>query len=187
MIPKNDRSKYLQQQLDEKQTRVSYNFIMQYKGLDSTIKLLLNEMCNDSYMNGSITWKHQTYADHIGITRKQVLRWFQRLTEIGILIANKNNKVGGKSNTFKLDVNPTLIKKLIDYKPVPSESQTCTTEGTEPVPPKDQTCTIEGTYNKLNKSNKDLLRVEEAFGASSPNPNNPKDVDEFIKTLKYEN
>jgi hypothetical protein len=53
----------------------------------------------------------------------------------------------------------------------------------KPVPPKDQTCTIEGTYNKLNKSNKDLLRVEEAFGASSPNPKKPTDQDilDFVK------
>ena len=54
MIPKNERSKYLQKQLDDKQIRVSYNFIVEYKGIDSTMKLLLNDMCNDIYMNGKI-------------------------------------------------------------------------------------------------------------------------------------
>lgn len=172
MIPKNERSKFLQNEIDERRTRISYNFITEYKGVDSTVKLLLNEMCNDIFMNGFVTWKHQTYADHIGITRRQVLRWFERLIEIGILKPEKLNKIGGKSNRFKLDVDPKLIKKLSE--PVTSKVKTCDTQGIEPVTPKVKTCDIDGTYNKPNKSNKDLLGKEESFGDSSSQPEGPQ-------------
>jgi len=179
MIPKNERSKFLQKQMDDKKTRVSYNFIMEYKGVDSTLKLLLNDMCNDIYMNGFVTWKHQTYADHLGITRRQILRWFQKLTEIGILIPEKSNKEGGKSNKFKLDINPFLIKKLVDQKHVTPVVKTCDTDDTVHVTPEVQTCDTDDTYNIPNKLQKSLLEEDEdVLASSSPQPEGPTFTEE---------
>ena len=183
MIAKENRSKFLQQQLDDNKTRVSYNFIMEYKGIDSTIKILLNDMCNDNYMNGSVTWKHQTYADHLGISRQQIAKWFKRLITIGILIPNKDNKAGSKGNTFKIDVSPKLMNMLVvnNSKPVNPRIKTCKPEDIEPVNPRIKTCKPEFTYNKVNKSNKDLLTEEESFIDSSLFD---KDTKQYLNTFK---
>ena len=141
MIPKDKRSKFLQKELDENRYSMSYNFIKQIKGLDSTAKLLLIEMCNDIYMNGKITWAQSTYADKIGITRRQVMRWFKQFTESEVLIPDPTNKPGSKNNTYNLV--HTKIKSLV--KPVTPKVPTCDTEGTQPVTPKVPTCDTEGT------------------------------------------
>ena len=175
MIKKPDRSKFLQKELDENNFSMSYNFIMRYKNIDSTVKLLLNDMCNDLFMNGAVTWKHQTYADHIGISRRQIIRWFDRLVEIGILIPENGNKQGSKSNRFKIDINPKLIKELSITGHVTPKVKTCDTQGIQHVTPKVKTCDTGGTYNKANKSNKDLLGEGTSLGCSSPVQGFPED------------
>ena len=72
MIKKPDRSKFLQKELDENNFSITYHFISKIKGLDSSMKLLLMQMCNDTYMNSKITWAQSTYADRIGMTRKHI-------------------------------------------------------------------------------------------------------------------
>jgi hypothetical protein len=174
MIKKEERSKFLQAEMDEKRISVSYHFIARTKGLDSTIKLLLNQMCNDLYMNGFVTWKHQTYAEHIGISTRQIVRLFNKLTEVGILIPDKDNKVGGKSNKFKLNVSPILIQKLIE-KPMTPEAPTYDTDDTQPMTPRVQSCDTDVIYNKPNKTNKVLLGKEESFRDSFSQTRLPED------------
>ena len=196
MIKKEERSKFLQKQLDEKEYSINYNFIKRRKGLDSTCKLLLIDMCNDSYMNGCVTWKQSTYGDHNGLSRQQVSSWFSKFVGLGILIPDPSNKPGGKSNTYLLI--PSKIDSLIrKYKkpfkkneekgPVNQGIQTCQLEDTLPVNQGIQTCQVGLTYNKGNKSNKDLIPKEEESFVDSPS----KDVEElefksFLQTIKLD-
>ena len=176
MIPKNKRSKFLQKELNENNFSIAYDFIKKIKGLDSTAKLLLIEMCNDTYMNGKVTWAQNTYADRIGITRRQIMRWFKKFTDVGILVPDAENKVGSKNNTHSLI--PSKIHKLT--KPVTPEVPTCDAEGTQPVTPEVPTCDADVTYNKINKSNKDLLIEEEdVLDVSSSKRTGPSDIELF--------
>ncbi len=182
MIKKEERSKFLQQQLDEKQISVDYHFITRTKGLDSTMKLLLNQMCNDIYMNGKITWAQSTYADRIGVTRKHINKLFMELRDAGVIKGDKDNKPGSPNNTYSM--YPTFIKNLI--------KQTCNPEEpdllppvTRPVTSSNQTCNQQVTYNKPNKSNKDLLGKEESFRDSSSQTRLPEDWLEQLDIKAY--
>ena len=166
MIPKEQRSKFLQKQLDDNEFTNSFNFIKRIKGLDSTAKLLLIDMCNDLYMNGSVTWAHQTYADRCGLSRRQVVRWFDTFVENNVLLPDANNKVGGRKNRF--GINHNNFKNLIKSKqPVTPEVRTCDTDGIEPVTPMVTSCDTHDTYNKDNKDNKSLLSEENILDVSS--------------------
>lgn len=179
MIKKEDRSKFLQKQLDEKQISMDYHFITSVKGLDSTMKLLLNQMCNDTYMNGKITWAQSTYADRIGVTRKHINKMFMELREVGVIKGDKDNKPGSPNNTYSM--YPSLIIKLVKL-PKKKKKQTCNPGEpdllpgvTRPVTSSNQTCNQEVTYNKDNKTNKVLLGKEESFVDSSSKTEMPED------------
>jgi len=163
MIEKNKRSKFLQQQLDDKEFTNSFNFIKRIKGVDSTAKLLLIEMCNDLYMNGTVSWKQSTYADRLGLTRQQISNWFKKFVKLEILLPDPSNKQGSKQN--KYSVNHYNFKKLSRH--VKPGIHTFKAGDTQHVKPEIQTCKEDFTYNKDNKDNKSLLSKEEAFGASS--------------------
>ena len=161
MIEKDKRSKFLQKQLDDKEFSNSFNFIKKMKGVDSTAKLLLIEMCNDLYMNGDVTWKQSTYADKLGLTRQQISNWFKKFVTLQILLPHSSNKAGGKQN--KYGINHNYFSKL--GKPVKPSVPTCKAGDTLPVKPGIQTCKEDFTYNKDNKDNKSLLSKEGAFAA----------------------
>ena len=156
------------------------------KGVDSTYKILLTLMCNDLYMNGMITWKQNTYADKMGITRQSVNKMFNRLIDIDVLIPDSKNKPGSKHNTFQLSIRNIhkLVKNNNGFKtkPVNPSLPTCKPQFTQPVNPGLPTCKPQFTYNKSNKSsNKDLLTEEESvLGASSSSgPTGPSDIELF--------
>ena len=85
MAKKQSKSKsaFLQKQLDDKEYNISFNFIMKLN-IDSTIKNVLNLMANDTFMNGSITWKQTTYGDKLFIGRRQMINIFNELIVFGI-------------------------------------------------------------------------------------------------------
>jgi len=160
------KSQFLQKQFDEKNYSIAFNFIISYKGIDSTHKLVYNLMLNDFYMNDNVTWKQQTYADKLGLTRQQISNIFNLFIEKKVLIPNKDNKSGSKNNTYKLssDVSP-LVKKKTGYKkgvvhkpkridkpeePVKPDVQTCKPPFTQRVKPDVQTCKPPFTYNTSN-------------------------------------
>jgi hypothetical protein len=172
MIKKEDRSKFLQKQMDEKQISIDYHFITRVKGLDSSMKLLLNQMCNDIYMNGKITWAQSTYADRIGMTRKHVNKLFMELRDAGVIKGDKDNKPGSPNNTYSMF--PTFITNLVKQTCNPGEPDLLPPV-TRPVTTGNQTCNQEVTYNKDNKTNKVLLGKEESFGDSSSHPGTPED------------
>lgn len=178
MIKKQDRSKFLQKQLDEKQISVDYNFITRVKGLDSSMKLLLNQMCNDIYMNGKITWAQSTYADRIGMTRKHINKLFMELRNAGVIKGDKDNKAGSPNNTYQM--YPALINKLVKQTCNPEEPDLLPTV-TRPVTPSNQTCNQQVTYNKDNKTNKVLLGEETLLERSSLTE---AEIDLFIESLK---
>ena len=186
MIKKEDRSKFLQKQLDEKQISMDYHFITRVKGLDSTMKLLLNQMCNDIYMNGKITWAQSTYADRIGVTRKHINKMFMELREVGVIKGDKDNKPGSPNNTYSM--YHTMILKLV--KVPKKKKETCNLEEpdllpgvTTPVTSGNQTCNQEVTYNKDNKTNKVLLGKEESFGDSSSQPEGHELPENWIELM----
>lgn len=86
-----------------------YHFIAKLK-CDSTLKLVLIIMMDDANINsGVIKWKHDTYADKLNMSRKQVMRWFNVLEKQDVIIPHKNNHSGGKQNQFSIHI-PHLLK-----------------------------------------------------------------------------
>ena len=184
-IKKEDRSKFLQKQLDEKEFGVFWNFIFSMKDIDSSYKILMSLMCNDIYMNGMVTWKQQTYADKMGVTRQSVFNMFKKLVKTHVLIPNDNNKSGSKQNTYSFDIrNISQLKRSntgFKKKPVKEDLPTCKPGFTQPVKEDLLTCKAEFTYNKDNKSsNKDLIsEEEEPFVGSSLLKDKEKEKLEF--------
>tara|TARA_R110000737_G_scaffold255928_1_gene264906 strand:+ start:801 stop:1496 length:696 start_codon:yes stop_codon:yes gene_type:complete len=101
---KTKNQEMIQQLMDEGEYAPSYPFVLKSK-LSALEKLLVGQMLNDIRMNGTITWKHQTYADKLGSSRQVIMKLFGKLNQLGILIGNENNKQGGKSNTFEVSFN----------------------------------------------------------------------------------
>ena len=101
---KTKNQEMIQQLMDEGDYAPSYPFVLR-SNLSALEKLLVGQMLNDIRMNGTITWKHQTYADKLGSKRQVIMKLFGKLKQLGILIANENNKQGGKSNTFEISFN----------------------------------------------------------------------------------
>ena len=174
MAKKQPRSPFLQKQLDDKEYNISWNFIMKLN-IDPTIKNVLNLMANDTFMNGSITWKQTTYGDKLHIGRRQMINIFNELIELKVIIPHKDNKVGGKKNTYTLTNNfGPLIKKPKGFK-----KKTCAPQCTEPVHPNalnmctamHSKCAPGCTYNTDNTCLIHVLKEDEAVKASSlPNP-----------------
>jgi hypothetical protein len=175
MIPKNkkykNRSLFLQKQYDDNEYNISFNFIMKLN-IDSTIKNVLNLMANDSFMNGSITWKQMTYSDKLGISRRQMVNIFNQLIDLKVIIPHKDNKKGGKKNTYTLTTNfAPLIKK-----PVGFGKKTCEAQCTLPVKPSavdmcsplHSTCETGFTYNTDNTCLIHVLKEEKDSLTESP-------------------
>ena len=130
---KTKNQEMIQQFMDEGDYPNLFPIILKSK-LTPLEKLAVSTMTNDIRMNGTITWKHKTYADKIGSSRNVIINMFHKLIELGILIANENNKEGGKSNTFTIS-----FSAIEDYsppprkKPVTSSSNKPVTSSSKPV------------------------------------------------------
>lgn len=86
----------------------AYHFIMRLN-CDSTIKLLLIIMMDDANINkGIIKWKHNTYADKLGISIRQVQRLFKTLEGNGSIYPHKDNHAGGKQNKFAINLSQII-------------------------------------------------------------------------------
>tara|TARA_R110000868_G_scaffold386719_1_gene655097 strand:+ start:480 stop:1148 length:669 start_codon:yes stop_codon:yes gene_type:complete len=118
-MKKTNNQEYLKQMMDEGDYAPLYPDIVR-SDLTDLQKLVVSLMCNDINMNGSITWKQQTYADKLGKSRQSIYKNFKWLEENGMLIANTNNKAGGKSNTYTLS-----FSTILDYKTCKPEATTC--------------------------------------------------------------
>ena len=116
---KTNNQEYLKQLMDEGDYAPLYPDILR-SDLTDLQKLVVSLMCNDIRMNGSITWKQQTYADKLGKSRQSIYKNFKWLEENGMLIANANNKAGGKSNTYNLS-----FSTILDYKTCKLKATTC--------------------------------------------------------------
>jgi len=103
------KSKRLQEAIDNRETRFSFNFIMERKGIDMSAKVLLDLMCNDSNLNGKVTWAQATYAKKMGLSRPQINKWFSKFVDLGILRLDNATKDSKKKHYV---INPTNIDKL---------------------------------------------------------------------------
>jgi hypothetical protein len=174
MAKKQHKSPFLQKQLDDKEYNISWSFIMRLN-IDPTIKNVLNLMANDTFMNGSITWKQTTYGDKLFIGRRQMINIFNELVELKVIIPHKDNKEGGKKNTYTLTNNfLPLIRK-----PKGFAKKTCAPQCTLPVhsdapnmcTAMHSKCAPGCTYNTDNTCLIHVLKEEEDVKSSSlPNP-----------------
>ena len=136
---KTDNQDMIQQLMDEGEYAPSYPFVMQSK-LSDFQKLLITQMLNDIRMNGSITWKHDTYASKLGKSRKGILGQFKVLTELEILVPHKDNKVGGKNNKFSIS-----FTNIEEFGHVTRESKPVTQEN-KPVTRENKPVTLETSH-----------------------------------------
>jgi hypothetical protein len=97
--------------MDEGEYAPLYPFITR-SNLSDFQKILVSLMMNDIRMNGSITWKHETYANKMNASRMGICKQFKVLTKNGIIIPDSNNKAGSKNNKFTLS-----FTAITDYKP----------------------------------------------------------------------
>ena len=116
---KTQNQEMIQQLMDEGDYAPSYPFVLKSK-LTHTQKLLVTLMLNDIRMNGTITWKHQTYADKLAVSRQSVFNNIKSLTSIGIIIPGSDNKAGGKSNTYSIS-----FSAISEYKTCKDTDTTC--------------------------------------------------------------
>ena len=112
MKKKTQNQEMIQQFMDEGEYAPLYPFVSRSK-LSEYRKILISLMLNDIRMNGSRTWKHQTYADKSNTTRVGVWKQFKQLTELGIIIPSDSNKPGSKGNTYTVS-----FSAITDYEPV---------------------------------------------------------------------
>ena len=112
----------IQQLMDEGVYAPLYPLVLE-SHLNDFQKLLISLMLNDIRMNGNITWKQSTYASKTNKNRKTIVLHFRILTELGILIPESDNKVGGKSNKYTIS-----FSAITDYKPVTSQSKPVTSQ-----------------------------------------------------------
>jgi|TARA_R110000751_G_C13766598_1_gene479744 hypothetical protein len=127
MKKKTKNQEMIQQLMDEGDYAPLYPFISQSK-LTDLQKLLVGLMCNDIYMNGTITWKHQTYGDKLNVSRQTIFNNIKSLTSIGVIIPGFDNKAGGKSNTYSIS-----FSAISEYKTCKDGDTTC--KGKIQVPP----------------------------------------------------
>ena len=188
----------LKRQDDDKNFRRFFNFIM-IKNIEPTHKLILNLMCNDLWLNGQLQWKQMTYADNLGMSRRQVVRLFKQYEDLGILIPGPDNKRGGKKNVYSIEFNnisrlektpkpvtskepvtPVVVKeKEVHVTPVTS---TCDTGGKTHVTPVVETCDTDDTYT--NNTNYIQTNTNKDFSFSSCESNDDEDdIDTFLDGL----
>tara|TARA_R110000737_G_scaffold90812_2_gene123120 strand:+ start:1422 stop:2087 length:666 start_codon:yes stop_codon:yes gene_type:complete len=149
---KTQNQEMIQQLMDEGDYAPSYPFVLKSK-LTPIQKLLVSLMLNDIYMNGTITWKHQTYADKLKVSRQSIFNNIKSLTSIGIIIPGSDNKAGGKSNTYSISFSAisefetckdtdTTCKAKVQVSPVKIETKPVKIE-TKPVKIETQPVKIE--------------------------------------------
>tara|TARA_R110000765_G_scaffold236267_2_gene339124 strand:- start:9034 stop:9687 length:654 start_codon:yes stop_codon:yes gene_type:complete len=153
-------------------------------------KILVSHICNDIRMNGTVTWKHQTYADKTNTSRQVIYKYFKKFVSIGLLVPHENNKAGSKSNKF--DINLLLLvsgqpetsgsnlkskvsskPETSDYKPETSDSKP-ETSGSEPetsgTKPETPVVHIKKPKETNKENNKEILKKdinESSFYVSS--------------------
>jgi len=106
---------------DEPKFFKGYHSIMKLN-CDSTLKCLLIIMMDDANVNkGVMKWKHQTYADKIGMSRIQVKRWFDKLVANHILLEHESNHAGSKQNKYAINLSELFkVYKKVDESTVSS-------------------------------------------------------------------
>jgi hypothetical protein len=97
----NQNQEMIQLLIEEGEYAPMYPFVAK-SNLSDFQKILVSHMLNDIRMNGTITWKHETYASKLNASRMGVCKQFQKLTEAGIIIPEKDNKAGSKNNKFSI-------------------------------------------------------------------------------------
>ena len=158
---KTENQEMIQQLMDEGEYSPLYPFVLQ-SNLSDFQKILISIMLNDIRMNGSITWKHQTYADKLLKSRKGIWDQFRILNECGIIIPMEDNKAGSKSNKFTIsfsaisDYKPVTRKK----KPVTGENKPVTGES-KPVTPGLHIKKLKEINKETNKENKKILKTSD--------------------------
>ena len=184
---KTQNQEMIQQLMDEGDYAPSYPFVLKSK-LTHTQKLLVTLMLNDIRMNGTITWKHQTYADKLAVSRQSVFNNIKSLTSIGIIIPGSDNKAGGKSNTYSIS-----FSAISEYKTCKDTDTTCKDTAhekpvkIEPQPVKTALHIKKPKENKEN--NKESLKKEEPETSfysfmKGANEDKPKDeMDIFLDNL----
>jgi len=122
---KTQNQEMIKQLMDEGDYAPSYPFVLKSK-LTPIQKLLVSLMLNDIGMNGTITWKHQTYADKLDVSRQSIFNNIKSLTSIGIIIPGSDNKAGGKSNTYSIS-----FSAISEYKTCKDTDTTCKDTGSQ--------------------------------------------------------
>ena len=162
---KTNNQEMIQELMNEGEYSPLYPFVLQSK-LSDFQKILVSLMLNDIRMNGTITWKHQTYADKLLKSRKGIWDQFRILTELGIIIPCEDNKAGGKSNTFIVsftaisDYRPVTGKNRStpvtgENKPVTGENKPVTGKN-KPVTGENKPVTQQLHINKVKETNKEI-------------------------------
>ncbi len=171
---KTQNQEMIQQLMDEGEYAPSYPFVLQSK-LTPLEKLLIGLMLNDIRMNGTITWKHNTYADKLGSSRQVIMKLFRKLEKNNILIANENNKPGSKSNTFEISFSSieeySTCNQRFHDKPETSGSKPETsgskpeTSGSKPETsgskPETRSIHIKKSKETNKENNKKILKTED--------------------------
>jgi len=121
MITENQQM--INQLMDEGEYAPLYPFVLKSE-LSEFQKILISLMLNDIRMNGSITWKHQTYADKTNTSRTGIRKQFKILTELKIIIPFENNKAGSKSNKFAISFNAISDFKRGNRRTTPGNGET---------------------------------------------------------------
>jgi hypothetical protein len=121
MITENQQM--INQLMDEGEYAPLYPFVLKSE-LSEFQKILISLMLNDIRMNGSITWKHQTYADKTNTSRTGIRKQFKILTELKIIIPYENNKAGSKSNKFAISFNAISDFKRGNRRTTPGNGET---------------------------------------------------------------
>jgi hypothetical protein len=179
----------IQKLMDEGNYAPEYPIVTQ-SNLSWFEKVLVTQILNDIYMNGTVTWKHQTYADKLNSSRQVIYKYFKKFVSIGLLVPHENNKAGSKSNKF--DINLLLLvsgqpetsgsnlkskvsskPETSDYKPETSDSKP-ETSGSEPetsgTKPETPVVHIKKPKETNKENNKEILKKdinESSFYVSS--------------------
>ena len=204
-MKKTHNQEMIQELMDEGDYAPLYPFVLQSK-LSPLEKLLVSLMLNDIRMNGTITWKHTTYADKLASSRQVIMKLFRKLEVNNILIPSENNKQGGKSNIFSISFTAiqeyTTCNQMTHVKPETSGSKPETsgskpetfgskpeTSGSEPETfgSKPETADIHiKKYKETNKennkeNNKESLKGEitsfDDFMKEAKSPMSPKELE----------
>jgi hypothetical protein len=172
---KTANQQFLKEQMDKGDYAPMYPIISK-SNLSYLEKIILTQVCNDIFMNGTVTWKHQTYADKVNTSRLLVLRAFKKFISIGLLIPHKENKPGSKSNKFDINLllldteQPDTSSNMLPLEPVTSSTKPVTsskepvTSSTEPVTSSTKPVTpvvhIKKPKETNKENNKEILKKD---------------------------